>query len=91
MVVFSVASADSMLGLVKQETDMYAAPESTVSGLTFRDPETGLTYVQTQLLQVGCACACLRACLCVCICVCVLVIEGACMHICLGIYCTGLY
>ena len=56
MVVFSVASADSMLGLVKQETDMYTAPESTLSGLTFRDPETGLTYVQTQLLQVGCVC-----------------------------------
>ena len=89
MVVFSVASTDSMLGLVKQETDMYTAPESTVSGLTFRDPETGLTYVQTQLLQVGCVCACLRACLCVCICVCVGYWRR--MHICLGIYFTGLY
>ncbi|KAK7098551.1 hypothetical protein V1264_002819 [Littorina saxatilis] len=49
--VQSVASTDAMLGLVKQETETYATSESTLSGLTFRDPETGLTYVQTQLLQ----------------------------------------
>lgn len=53
IVFVPVVSTDNMLGLVKQESDMYTAPESTLSGLTFRDPETGLTYVQTQLLQVS--------------------------------------
>lgn len=38
--------------MIKQEHDTYATPDSLMA-LTFRDPETGMTYVQTQLLQVS--------------------------------------
>lgn len=35
------------------EQNAFLTPEPSLSGLTFRDPDTGITYVQTQLLQVN--------------------------------------
>ncbi|KAL8614460.1 hypothetical protein ACOMHN_007796 [Nucella lapillus] len=37
--------------LVKQEGEMYTTPDSALTALSFLDPDTGLTYVHTQLLQ----------------------------------------
>ncbi|XP_076450981.1 uncharacterized protein LOC143286917 [Babylonia areolata] len=37
--------------LVKQEGEMYTPTDSSLAALSFRDPDTGLTFVHTQLLQ----------------------------------------
>nr|KAG5689891.1 hypothetical protein BaRGS_023639 [Batillaria attramentaria] len=46
-------SNEKDMSLLKQDADTFVSPDSSLSGLTFRDPETGITYVQTQLLQDG--------------------------------------